>query len=123
MRLQGITSLTTCAIFRGGPLPTFHRKGDEKNRTFLFWSQEFRRIIICTTLQATVPTDAMKSGTLLNAVCVDYTGNTCNATSKQITNINPVAVAYIKDVWSKIPAEPGGLKAYGTFAVNPHPLQ
>jgi hypothetical protein len=50
----------------------------------------------------------MKSGIFVNPVCVDYTGNTCNATSKQITNINPIAAAYIKDVWSKIPAgDPG----------------
>jgi hypothetical protein len=92
----------------GGPLPIFHRKGSDKNRTFFFWSQEFRRIITYTTLQATVPTDAMKTGAFVNPVCVDYTGNVCNATSKQITNINPIAAAYIKDVWSKIPAgDPG----------------
>jgi hypothetical protein len=92
----------------GGPLPIFHRKSGDKNRTFFFWSQEFRRIITYTTLQATVPTEAMKGGAFVNPVCVDYTGNTCNATSKQITTINPVAAAYIKDIWSKIPAgDPG----------------
>ena len=92
----------------GGSIPFFHRKGSDKNQTFFFWSQEFRRIITYTTLQATVPTDSMKRGAFVNPVCVDFTGNVCNATSSQITSINPIASAYIKDIWSKIPAgDPG----------------
>ena len=92
----------------GGPLPIFHRKGSDRNQTFFFWSQEFRRIITYTTLQATVPTGSMKRGAFVNPVCVDFTGNVCNATSSQITTINPIAAAYIKDIWSKIPAgDPG----------------
>ena len=86
-----------------GPLPIFTRKRGD-NKTFFFWSQEFRRIIGYTTLQATVPTDDMKQGRFQRPVCISYTGNICNQTATQINNIVPIAGEYIKDIWSKIPS-------------------
>lgn len=91
-----------------GPIPWLgNRKGDS-NKTFFFWSQEFRRVITYGTFQATVPTEDLKQGNFSSPVCVEATGNTCTATATQIRNINPVAAAYIKDIWSKVPAgDPG----------------
>ena len=39
-------------------------------------------------------------------MCVAFTGNTCSQTSTKIANINPIAQAYIKDVFSKLPTAP-----------------
>lgn len=77
----------------------------EKNKTFFFWSQEFRRVITYTgATQALAPTDDMKHGIFASPVCVQYnSAGVCQQTASQITNINPVAAAYIKDIWSKLP--------------------
>ena len=85
-----------------GPLPILGRRS--KNKTFFFWSQEFRRIIGYTTLQATVPTNEMKQGIFARPVCIEYSGNTCRQTATQIPRIDPIATEYIQDIWSKIPA-------------------
>ena len=87
-----------------GPIfiPRHYNTG--RNKTFFFWSQEFRRVITYTVLQALAPTDEMKQGIFSAPVCVQYTGSTCTQTASRIQNINPVAAAYIKDIWSKIPA-------------------
>jgi hypothetical protein len=77
-----------------------------KNKTFFFYSQEWRRIITYTTLTSNeLPTAAMLQGTLPVAACVafDSSGN-CTSQSTQITTIDPTAQAYITDIYSKIPA-------------------
>jgi hypothetical protein len=60
------------------------------------------------TFQALAPSEDMKRGIFPSPVCVEYTGNTCLATATEIANINPVAAAYIKDVWPKIPGGEAG---------------
>lgn len=87
-----------------GPVLIPHKYNTERNKTFFFWSQEFRRVLTYSTFQSLVPSDAMKQGIFPSPVCVSYSGSTCTATATQITNINPVAQEYIKDLWSKIPA-------------------
>ena len=91
----------------GGPvsIPGVYNK--EKNKTFFFWSQEFRRVINYATVQALVPTAAEKQGAFTVPVCIGPVGQECTQTTQQITSINPVAQAYIQDVWSKMP-EPNG---------------
>jgi hypothetical protein len=92
----------------GGPLyiPGHYNRG--KNKTFFFFSQEFRRVITYSTFNALVPTDDMKAGNFTLPVCVQSTGSTCTQTATKITNISPLAAAYIKDVWSKVPSgDPG----------------
>ena len=80
----------------GGPVYT--------NKTFFFFSQEFRRVITYSTFNAIAPDENMKKGIFAQPVCTESTGNTCTATATQITNINPVAKQYIDQIWSKIPA-------------------
>ncbi|HET8667882.1 MAG TPA: carboxypeptidase regulatory-like domain-containing protein, partial [Terriglobales bacterium] len=100
----------------GGPvyIPKIY---PQKNKTFFFFSQEFRRMITYSPMfQGYVPTADEKAGKFVNAtnlgVCVqinvatgkcatDTSGNPMIANS--ITNVNPVAAAYVKDVWSKVP--------------------
>jgi len=98
-----------------GPFLIPHLYNTERNKTFFFWSQEFRRVLTYSTFQALVPTDAMKQGIFPSPVCVQYRGSTCTATATQIptSNINPVAEEYIKDLWSKIP--PGNPSNFTLF--------
>lgn len=87
----------------GGPVYIPGKYNAEKNKTFFFWSQEFRRFINYSTVTAIVPTAAEKQGIFNVPVCVGPVGNECSQTTDRITNINPVARAYIQDIWSKIP--------------------
>ncbi|MBS1867950.1 MAG: adenylyl cyclase, partial [Acidobacteria bacterium] len=82
-----------------------------KNKTFFFYSQEWRRVITYNTFTSgELPTAAEIGGTMqdgtgtLHPVCTSYdaSGN-CATTGTQIANINPVAAAYIKDIFAKLP--------------------
>jgi hypothetical protein len=77
-----------------------------KNKTFFFYSQEWRKIITyATQTSSTLPTPAELAGTFPDPVCIaiDASGN-CTATGNQVTNFSPTALAYVKDIYSKIPA-------------------
>ena len=87
----------------GGPVFIPHTYNTEKNKTFFFYSQEFRRIIQYTTFTSTIPTAAERQGIFSVPVCIANTGSTCTQTATQITNISPVAAAYITDIFSKLP--------------------
>ena len=80
----------------GGPL--------WKNKTFFFYSQDWRRVITYSTFtSAEVPTQAELAGNLPLTVCTSYAPNgDCATTGNSISNINPMAAAYVKDVFSKI---------------------
>lgn len=86
----------------GGPvlLPGYNGK----NKTFFFWSQEWRRVVNFNASNVQLPTGGEKQGIFQNPVCVatDAAGN-CTSTSTQITNINPIARQYIQDIYSKLP--------------------
>jgi hypothetical protein len=94
----------------GGPVPlgSYNR---EKNKTFFFYSEEARRIINYTTYSPTLPTQGMLQGNFPQPVCITSlasTGITCPTGSAPVTSIpssmfNPNAVAYIKDIFSKVP--------------------
>jgi hypothetical protein len=89
----------------GGPvyIPGLYNK--DRNKTFFFYSQEWRRIITYNTFTSgQLPTAGMLQGTFPVAVCTafDATGNCTNQTT-QINTIDPTAQAYIKDIYSKIP--------------------
>ncbi len=89
----------------GGPV-LVPRVYNGKNKTFFFFSEEFRRVINYNANNVQVPTLDERQGIFPNPVCTSISadGSTCNATGTTITNINPVAKAYITDVFSKIPA-------------------
>jgi hypothetical protein len=92
----------------GGPFYIPGVYNTNKDKTFFFWSQEFRRVITYGNFVATVPTQQERQGIFSVPVCVAATGNTCNQTATQITNINPVAAAYIQDIYSKLPLPNSG---------------
>ena len=85
----------------GGPV-LIPKVYNGKNQTFFFFSEEFRRVITYTSVQGTAPTADEKKGIFSSAVCVQISGSTCAATGTQV-NISPLAAAYIKDIWSKVP--------------------
>jgi len=91
----------------GGPL--------YKDKTFFFFSEELRRVTTPVTQTATLPSTAELSGNFATPVCtsIDNAGN-CTGTGTKITNINPISAAYIKDVFSKVPAP----NATGTLVSN-----
>jgi hypothetical protein len=92
----------------GGPIfiPKLYNYRD-KNKTFFFVSEEFRRVITYATGTAVLPTAAEITGVFPHPVCVQFTGNTCSQTATQITNIDPVARQYIQDIFSKLPLATG----------------
>jgi len=88
----------------GGPVFIPNHYNANKNKTFFFFSEEFRRVITYSTFSANVPTAAMLTGNFTNKVCVAFSASgTCTANSNTITNFNPAAAAYLKDFYSKFP--------------------
>ena len=88
----------------GGPLYIPHVYNEKKEKTYFFYSQEVRRVITYATVTAQVPTAAMKSGQFSAPVCTAFNAaGTCTATGTTISSIDPVAAAYIKDIWNAIP--------------------
>ncbi len=87
----------------GGPV-VIPKVYNGKNKTFFFFSQEFRRVITYASAQGTAPTADEKNGIFSTPVCVaSSSSGTCTQTASQIASINPIAAAYIKDIWSKVP--------------------
>jgi len=121
----------------GGPayIPKIY---EQKTKTFFFFSQEWRRTITYTTPTADVPTSALLSGNFVHPVCLQWsttngatcTDNTHTAISMTpcaagvtpgLTNncISPVAAAYIKDIWSKVPGPNAPASLGDPFALIP----
>jgi hypothetical protein len=107
----------------GGPvyLPKIYNGRD---KTFFFVSEEWQRIIqTLSQAQALVPQDTERNGDFSQSgqkiggvwttgpvsVCTAYTNdpttqvNTCTASGTQVTNLSPLAQAYMKDVFSRVP--------------------
>lgn len=99
----------------GGPIfiPGVYNKN--KDKTFFFFSQEFRRVITYNSGTAVLPTSGMLNGAFPTPVCVSYTGSTCNQTATQINNIDPVAREYIRDIFSKLPLNSGSTTVNSLF--------
>jgi hypothetical protein len=104
----------------GGPLyiPGLTKK---TNKTFFFYSQEFRRIRTYTTFQSTIPTLSERQGQFATPVCLTPQTGGCPAGSTITTQIpasliHPVAAAYVKDIFSNLPAPTSGNTLF-----NPQP--
>jgi Carboxypeptidase regulatory-like domain/TonB-dependent Receptor Plug Domain len=93
----------------GGPFFIPKVYNTNKQKTFFFFSQEFRRVITSGTVTATIPTPAMLQGNFAHTVCTgrDASG-ACTAQGTQVTAISPAAQAYITDIFSKLPAPNSG---------------
>jgi hypothetical protein len=89
----------------GGPIYIPGRFNKDKNKTFFFYSQEWRKIINYNTFNPTLPTLSMLFGNMLQKVCTEFSGTTCVLTGTQVSpsQFNPNAAAYIKDIFSKLP--------------------
>jgi hypothetical protein len=85
----------------GGPVYIPGHYNADKKKTFFFFSEESRRVSTYTTFLASEPTAAELAGTFPTPVCLN---TSCSQTGTQVTNIDPVAQAYIKDIFSKLPA-------------------
>jgi len=103
----------------GGPvyIPGIYR---QRNKTFFFFSEEARRVVTYSNTSAVVPTPAMLQGSFLHPVCTSWTfvsgsPGPCSTTGTQISSIDPVAAAYIKDIYSKFPAPQSGFNLLSTL--------
>lgn len=120
----------------GGPvvIPHFY---NGRNKTFFFYSSEFRRVIQYASLTAYVPTSDERNGVFTNSyltsgstytgatgsvgVCAGATAGAC--TSGYVTtlaNMSPTALAYVKDVYSKVPLPPSASDL--AAGLDPHTL-
>jgi carboxypeptidase family protein/TonB-dependent receptor-like protein len=104
----------------GGPvfIPGVYNK--ERDKTFFFFSQEFRRTITNSSFNATVPSAQERLGIFSAPICVatNAAGTTCTQSATQITNFNPAATAYLKDIYSNIPLPNSGTNTLISNARN-----
>src|SRR5579884_2220823 len=105
----------------GGPLfvPKLYKRSESK--TFFFWSEEWRKTHVPSTVTALVPTQAQLGGTFTGTVdpgfapasCVQY--NAATNTSQILPScFSKRAVQYINAVYSKFPGNAAG----GTQFIN-----
>lgn len=96
----------------GGPLvfPRFGEGGASliKHKTFFFFSEEARRVIVYPTGSTTVPTAALRQGIFPQPVCVGPVANPCSVTLAAGTPLplaqwSPLATAYVQDIYNKLP--------------------
>jgi len=93
----------------GGPvyIPGIYK---QRNKTFFFVSEEARRIVTYSNPTATIPYSGMDNGQFNHVICTQWANSNgspgaCQAfgTSIPSTSFDPVAAAYIKDIFSKFP--------------------
>src|SRR4051794_38137363 len=100
----------------GGPIYIPGHYNTNKDKTYFFYSEEIRRIVTSSTTNAQVPTSSELTGVfdatnLPDGLCQAYdaSGNCTNQvlpvgnTVTLTQPINPVAAAYITDVFSRLP--------------------
>jgi hypothetical protein len=95
----------------GGPvyIPKIYK---QRNKTFFFFSDEARRIVTyANPPAATAPYSGMTSGQFNHVVCTQWANSngvagpcTAYGTSIPSTSIDPIAAAYVTDIFSKFPA-------------------
>jgi hypothetical protein len=92
----------------GGPLFIPGHYNQKKDKTFFFFSEEDRRVTTAVRVTSSgAPTTELLQGNFTAPVCTlidnPNTGN-CQTTGTSIspTKFNPIAAAYIKDIYSKM---------------------
>jgi hypothetical protein len=106
----------------GGPV-TLLGYNKNRNKTFFFYSQEWRKVITYNTFNPVLPTRSMLTGTMLQPVCITTTTG-CPAGAAPVTQIpvnliNPNSAAYIKDIIGKLPLQEGSTVAATTSGFFP----
>ena len=121
----------------GGPVWIPHLYNG-KGKTFFFFSDETRRTVQYTSGSALVPDANERAGNFSNvyyqptsttwttgpvSVCTAYNTTTgaCTAYGSQVPTIDPVAKAYIKDIYSHVPLPPSAADL--AAGLDPHTLQ
>jgi len=121
-----LTTITPTPVLRyndfgftlGGPVVIPHLYNG-KDKTFFFYSQEFRRVVQYASLTAYVPTSDERNGIFTNswigsgaaqtqgpvAVCSSANAQTgaCTAYATSLTSFSPTAQAYVKDIYNNVP--------------------
>src|SRR6266852_7802444 len=84
---------------------------EQRNKTFFFVSEEARRIVTYSNPTGAIPYSGMTNGQFSHVVCTRWANNngtpgqcTAYGTSIPATSIDPVAAAYVKDLFSKFPS-------------------
>lgn len=105
----------------GGPVFVPGKFNKDRNKTFFFYSQEWRKIINYNTFNPTLPTVGMINNSFLQPVCVQFNGTSCALTGTSIAPslINPNSAAYVKDIYSKLPLLNGTTVAATTGGYYP----
>ena len=69
----------------GGPITIPGVYNKERNKTFFFWSQEFRKVINYASATSIVPTAEELQGRFSRPVCVGPVTNVCAEQATEIT--------------------------------------
>jgi hypothetical protein len=91
------------------------------DKTFFFFSQEFRKDTRFPTLTSTVPDAQLKLGVFPVNICLQATGTTCTLTLpagtpiSTVRPINAVSQQYITNIYNKLPL-PTNAATYGLIA-------
>lgn len=90
-------------------------------KTFFFFSQEFRKDSRFPTLTSTVPDAALQLGIFPVNICLQATGTTCNlilpagTPLSSVRPVNSISQQYINNIFSKLP-QPTTPATYGLVA-------
>lgn len=93
-------------FFLGGPVYFPWLNGRKTTKTFFFVGQEYLRSQQAILQNVSnIPTAAQRAGTFTSPVCiaVNAATNTCSATSRTVSSINPTAQQYLSDIINKLP--------------------
>lgn len=86
----------------------------KQDKTFFFFSQEWRKDLRYPTLSSTVATPAQRQGIFTVPICLQATGTTCTTilpAGTQLSTlrpINPVAQQYLTYIYNNLPAPNSG---------------
>ena len=99
----------------GGPIyiPKLY---EHTNKTFFFFSEEARRNLTYTVASPIVPNAGLMGGQFPHPVCVAFNAsNTCTTygTSIPTASFDPIAKAYMTDIYAKYPTPNSPVDPYG----------
>src|SRR6266852_5935304 len=110
LSLLVLNCATTTSGAPSGPvwIPKIYQ---QRNKSFFFVSEEARRIVTYSNPTGAIPYSGMTNGQFSHVVCTQWSSGVgatpaCGAygTSIPASSINPVAAAYVKDLFSKFPS-------------------
>ena len=88
----------------GGPVWVPHVTARSTARTFFFFGQEYvREEEQFSETLTNIPTAAQRQGVFNAPVCVQYTNGKCTKSATSISQFDPTAQAYLKDIIDKTP--------------------